>query len=139
MSYKGLMCMYQIILFLTCGKSQFCSTYTNDIVRRDPVQDPEQKSWMRRDEHYNAWHPAERLRHKLQQQSDNWLEAYVDAMKDHLDRVLEHVHTLRTQRRLHYFRRIIAFYHQEIDLRSQGDDVWDAAHADGALVMAGRG
>jgi hypothetical protein len=66
----------------------------------------------------------------------------VDAMKDKLDRALEYVRNermLRTRRPLHYFRRIIAFYHQEIHLRSQGDDVWDAAHADGTLVTSGRG
>jgi hypothetical protein len=40
---------------------------------------------------------------------------------------------------IHLHRRIIAFYHQEIKLRSQGQDAWNSAIEDDALVMYGRG
>ena len=39
---------------------------------------------------------------------------------------------------LHLHRCIIAFYHQEIELRGQGEAAWQSAVEDEALVMYGR-
>jgi len=38
----------------------------------------------------------------------------------------------------HFHRRVIAFYHQEEELLKQGEDVWDMAQSEEALVMYGR-
>jgi hypothetical protein len=40
---------------------------------------------------------------------------------------------------LHLHQCIIAFYHQEIELRGQGEAAWQSAVEDEALVMYGRG
>ena len=39
---------------------------------------------------------------------------------------------------LHLHQHIIAFYHQEIELRGQGEAAWQSAVEDEALVMYGR-
>jgi hypothetical protein len=36
------------------------------------------------------------------------------------------------------FRRLVSFIHQEVELLSQGEKVWDAAREEGSLVMFGR-
>jgi len=124
------------------------STYTNTIVRRDTTNDPEQTDYMRSTEQ-NAWMSASYLLIDLWRVhgEDNWDECtppYLDSIHSLLEDELTAANIVLKSSNpsndtLHLHRRVIAFYHQEIELRSQGQDAWNSAIEDDALVMYGRG
>jgi hypothetical protein len=77
---------------------------------------------------------------------DNWDECtppYLESMRSLLDDRLKAARIILSSNlssdTVHLHRRIIAFYHQEIELRSQGQNAWNSAIEDDALVMYGRG
>ncbi|KIM86818.1 hypothetical protein PILCRDRAFT_86447 [Piloderma croceum F 1598] len=76
---------------------------------------------------------------------DNWDEytpPYLDniriLLKDELAGTNTFLNSTPDHETLHLYRRIIAFYHQEIELRGQGEAAWQSAVEDEALVMYGR-
>jgi hypothetical protein len=76
---------------------------------------------------------------------DNWDEytpPYLDniriLLKDELTAANILLDSAPDHETLHLHRRIVAFYHQEIELRGQGEAAWQSAIEDEALVMYGR-
>ena len=126
----------------------FDRTYTNTIARRDTTNDPEQTDYMRSTEQ-NAWMSASYLLIDLWRVhgEDNWDECtppYLHSIHSLLEDELTAANIVLKSSNpsndtLHLHRRVIAFYHQEIELRSQGQDAWNSAIEDDALVMYGRG
>lgn len=126
----------------------FDRMYTNSIARRDAANDPEQTDRMRSIEQ-DAWKNASYLLIDLWRAhgEDNWgacTPPYLDSIHSLLEDELTAANIVLNSSNpnhdtLHLHRRIIAFYHQEIELRSQGQDAWNSAIEDDALVMYGRG
>lgn len=128
-------------------RMSFDRTYTNTIVRRDTTSDPEQTDHMRTVER-EAWTNASFLLIDLWRLygEDNWDECtppYLDniriLLKDELTATNVFLNSGPDHETLHLHWRIIAFYHQEIELRGQGEAAWQSAVEDDALVMYGRG
>ena len=125
----------------------FDRTYTNTVVRRDTTCDPEQTDYMHTIERV-AWTNASFLLIDLWRLhgEDNW-DKYTPPYLNNIRILLEDELTAANifldstpdRETLHLHRHIIAFYHQEIELRGQGEAVWQAAVEDEALVMYGRG
>jgi hypothetical protein len=125
----------------------FDRTYTNTIVRRDTTSDPEQTDHMRTVER-EAWTNASFLLIDLwrlygEDSWDKYTPPYLDniriLLKDELTATDMFLNSTPDHETLHLHRRIIAFYHQEIELRGQGEAAWQSAVEDEALVMYGRG
>jgi hypothetical protein len=126
----------------------FDRTYTNTIARRDTANDAEQTDFMRSIEQ-DAWASASYLLIDLWRVhgEENWDECtppYLDSIRTLLKNELMAANIVLKSSNpsndtLHLHRRVIAFYHQEIELRSQGQDAWNSAIEDDALVMYGRG
>jgi hypothetical protein len=121
-------------------------TYTNAVVRRDTTSDPDQTDHMRTVER-EAWTNASFLLIDLWRLhgEDNWdkyTPPYLDniriLLKDELTAANTFLNSAPDYETLHLHRRIIAFYHQEIELRGQGEAAWQSAVEDEALVMYGR-
>ena len=124
----------------------FDRTYTNTIVRRDTTSDPEQTDHMRTSER-EAWTNTSFLLIDLWwlHGEDNWDEytpPYLDniriLLKDELTAANIFLNSAPDYKTLHLHQHIIAFYHQEIELRGQGEAALQSAVKDEALVMYGR-
>jgi hypothetical protein len=119
--------------------------YSNEIVRRDARQDPEESRDMRTKEFEYAWYPISSTRVRMQRDLPNeaWIEPYLSLVRERMEKELSiarHEVALATSlETIHFWRRIIAFFHQELELNSQGEAVWWAASEAEAFVIYGRG
>ena len=124
----------------------FDRMYTSTIIRCDTTSDPEQTDHMCAVER-EAWTNASFLLIDLWRLhgEDDWDEytpPYLDniwtLLKDELTAANIFLDSAPDHETLHLHWRIIAFYHQEIELRGQGKAAWQSAVKDEALVMYGR-
>ena len=131
---------------ISLTRMSFNRTYTNAIVRRDTTSDPEQTDHMRTVER-EAWTNASFLLIDLwrlhgEENWDEYTPPYLDniriLLKDELTAANIFLNSASDYETLHLHWRIIAFYHQEIELRGQGEAAWQSAVEDEALVMYGR-
>jgi hypothetical protein len=76
-------------------------------------------------------------------EGEHWVELYLDYVED-LQKIAikEALSVLETRGcdscEVHFHRRVVAFFHQEKELLKQGEDAWNAAREDEALIMFGR-
>ena len=115
-------------------------------MHRHPTTDSEQDVDMYTKEH-EIWSECALKKLELQRANqmggEYWVEPYLFYIEG-LRRVAHNEALQALQRpdcgswETHFHRRVIAFYHQEEELLRQGEDVWDVAQADEALVMYGR-
>lgn len=122
--------------------------YTNPIVRKSKVKDPDRTPAMQEAEktlvqgymgvlhEVGLLHPGD---------NDDWIKPFLQEIQSRLDSAIKSAHVyLSTSSNplaseVHSHRRVVAIYHEAIDLYSQG---WDAElHAvrEGAMVCMGRG
>jgi hypothetical protein len=109
-------------------------------------QDHEQTDSMHSAEH-ELWSAAAIVLINLWRQygEDNWDSCILSYLKYIQERLAEEItiahiavanHKEPSVIHLHWC--IVAFYHQELDLRTQGRAAWSSAVKDGALIMYGR-
>lgn len=119
--------------------------YSNQIVRRDTRLDPERTSEM----HLKAYEYAmadtmlTRIVMQRDHPNDTWIQPYLSFLHERMDKELavarREVAEANDTQTIHYWRRIIAFFHQELELNAQGAEVWMAAYEAEAMVMYGCG
>jgi len=128
-------------------RMSFDRMYTNTIVHCSTTSDPKQTDHMRTVER-EAWNNAPFLLIDLWRLygEDNWdkyTPPYLDnirtLLKDELAVANTFLNSTPDHKTLHLHWHIIAFYHQEIELRGKGEAAWQSAIEDEALVMYGRG
>lgn len=114
-------------------------------MRCDSRQDPEVTYKMRMEEFEYAYKNAMFTRIDMERQhpEDTWIQVYLSFIRERMDcelSIARHELVETTDPKIiHFWRRIIAFFHQELELNSQGNNVWNAAHDAEAMVMLGRG
>lgn len=136
---------------IECGErlptqSESFREYSNSIVHRHQTLDTEQDADMYTKEH-EIWSECALKKLELQRTTqmggEHWVEPYLIYVEG-LQQVALNQALQSLQRpdcgswETHFHRRIIAFYHQEEELLRQGENIWDMAQADEALVMYGR-
>jgi hypothetical protein len=99
---------------------------------------------MSRYEYRDIFLPLADLETYLQKrQGSDWLPIYVGVLEEYLDNAIEAAHSDMNRsiprRPVHFHRRIIAIYHEALDLYSQGDKCFDTAEEDDKLVIHGCG
>jgi len=100
---------------------------------------------MREDEQETAHIPAAIYRVTLAQKygEPEYIPHYIAATRQHLHDSLVTAWSLVSDNAdsavIHFHRRLVAFYHQELELWGQGADVWLSAMEDHAHVLFGRG
>ena len=109
-------------------------------------QDHEQTDSMRSAER-ELWSAAAIVLINLWRQhgEDNWdscMPPYLKYIQERLAEEITAAHVAVANHEepsiIHLHRCIVAFYHQELDLRNQGRAAWSSAVEDGALIMYGR-
>lgn len=123
-----------------------CRAYSNSIVHRHNAPDSEQDKEMYSKEH-EVWSDCALKKIELQRErgieGEHWVELYLDYVED-LQKIVikEALSVLETRGcdscEVHFHRRVVAFFHQEKELLKQGEDAWNAAREDEALIMFGR-
>jgi predicted DNA-binding protein (UPF0278 family) len=98
---------------------------------------------MQKKEREYAWIDTAHTRHAMTLEYPDWVEPYLSYLRERMDKELSiarnEIIRAKKSKTVHYWRRIIAFFHQEIELFSQGEDVYAAAFDSGAMVVLGRG
>jgi len=118
--------------------------YTNTIVHRTKGKDPSRDERMATDELSYAMNPTAVDRIYLQQRYGHtaWVPYYLFVIRRRLKREVANAHVSITENAseytIHFWRRVIAFFHQEVELWTQGVTVWNAASSESVLVMYGQ-
>jgi hypothetical protein len=119
-------------------------SYSNEIVLRSVENDPDLTDEMRKDEQEAAHIPAAIDRATLVQQygERDFIPHYISVTQQRLSDTLVTARSVVSNSVdptvIHLHRRLVAFYHQELELWGQGEDVWRAAIEDRAHVVFGR-
>src|SRR5262245_17412343 len=119
--------------------------YSNEIVLHSGENDPDLTNKMREDEQSTVHMTAAMERATLTQQygEREFVPHYISTIQQRLCDTLVTARGLVSDNAdsatIHFHRRIIAFYHQEMELWGQGHDIWLAAIEDRAHMIFGRG
>ena len=114
------------------------------MVHRSASHDAERDNAMQEDELKLVVFPAMADRKALAVKfgSSAWIPFYLYVLHLSLKHftVLAHfrINHGADAREIHFHRRRVTFYHQELELWKQGKDVWEAARDESALVCSGR-
>jgi hypothetical protein len=133
---------YQRILILKYWRR----AYSNSIVHRHNTPDSEQDKEMYSKEH-EVWSDCALKKLELQREhgieDEHWVELYLDYVEDLQGIAIKEALSVLEKPdydscKVHFHRRVVAFFHQEKELLRQGEDAWNAAREDEALIMFGR-
>ena len=119
------------------------SNYRNSIVLHSKRKDRARDEQMKSDEFAKAMAPATSDRLVLQRKygTTGWVPYYLFVIRRRLKQELAAAHVRIEQGApayvTHLSRRLIAFFHQELELWSQGERAWNAASEEGTLIMYG--